>query len=80
MLHEPTCNLVSQLLRAASGSELQELERMISSEKSTREELLTPEELQLLRGGDKIGTIRSVRHRTNMGLKEAKDFVDRVVI
>ena len=40
---------------------------------------LTPEERELARGGNKIRTIKLVRERTGMMLKDAKDYVDKAL-
>lgn len=38
---------------------------------------LAPEEFALARAGNKIGAIKLARERTGLGLREAKDLVDR---
>lgn len=38
---------------------------------------LTPEERQLGVKGDKIGCVKLIRLRTGLGLRDAKDYMDR---
>lgn len=39
--------------------------------------MLTEDEKQAVRDRDPIGCVKSIRERTGLGLREAKDYMDR---
>lgn len=65
-----------KFLDALSAFELGELKRALKKREGPGAVLTSTEMAQIIKG-DIISAIKSVRQRTNLGLVEAKDLVDR---
>lgn len=75
-----TDNRMLDLINGLSDQDLPRLLRMVADRLEQRKPaalLITPDEKSMIMTGNVIGAIKTVRNRTGLGLKEAKDLVDR---
>lgn len=77
MLYNALHEFMESMLPNLNPNEVLEFQTMIYQEAKARGLVYTPEEIQMAKT-NKIGAIKSLRSRVDIGLKEAKDLVDRL--